>query len=277
MLLNIRKTKFCNAMNYVEYMKAVENAPFDRSECGECGGIGLMGDYCCNGHMCGCQGKPTDYIPCNCGLPQPTQKQLSMWYLDSVTKRKSEMNLFDDNDKADFEEIVDDSEELIKNSCRVTVDASYDVDLLVARIVEKTQPEVRTVLRKMLQQEAEDMLSKGLYVGSKEEFTPLMRDLMKEVIEEKFEEKYPDVVENKVNDVAEKIEKMDVFGDRRNLTQLTRRIEMEVEERIDAAIQPIIDAQAAKVENYARQYFANNFFKAMDFLNKDIPELEGGE
>ena len=34
----------------------------DYSICSDCGGTGISAVMCCNGYMCGCQGKPVDFV-----------------------------------------------------------------------------------------------------------------------------------------------------------------------------------------------------------------------
>ena len=66
-------------MDYCDFMLAVYHLPFkyDRSKCEHCFGLGLNPVMCCNGHMCGCRGEPTDYVDCEyCDAEPPTEEVL---------------------------------------------------------------------------------------------------------------------------------------------------------------------------------------------------------
>lgn len=62
-----------------EFMRAMMNADYDGNICDKCGGTGLKPVMCCSGNECGCLGMPVDFVACGCGIPEPTNEQLSKW------------------------------------------------------------------------------------------------------------------------------------------------------------------------------------------------------
>ena len=69
-----------------DFMRAMDNAPFDIKKCPDCGGNGLTPVGCCSGFECGCMGLVTDYELCGCGNSTPTDTQLRSWLKTSDNK-----------------------------------------------------------------------------------------------------------------------------------------------------------------------------------------------
>jgi hypothetical protein len=69
-------------LTYSEFMDGMMNAPFNKSKCEHCGGVGLKPTYCCSGMAnmeCGCRGMPIDFKQCSCGSPEPSKEQIKEW------------------------------------------------------------------------------------------------------------------------------------------------------------------------------------------------------
>ncbi len=66
-------------IDFPTYMRGLCNAPWDSSQCGDCGGNGLRPVMCCNGRDCGCLGMPTEFVDCDCGRTPPTDEQIRKW------------------------------------------------------------------------------------------------------------------------------------------------------------------------------------------------------
>ena len=103
--------------------------------------------------------------------------------------------------------------------------------------------------------------------------------LIKEVIKEEFIKRYPDVVENKVNEVADFVKKLrpedakdwrwDATG--KNIGELAKK---KVQEYIENELKKEIKVTTDYLEQFSRNYFANNLFKAMGMMDKMIPQIK---
>lgn len=119
----------------------------------------------------------------------------------------------------------------------------------------------------------EETLKKRVQAEVKEAFDYTYKDyslekVMRMVIEDKFKEKYPDVVENKINEFATKISNMK-FDELRDFS--SRNFQEAAMKKVNA----VIDSQLAEVikktkegiDDYAKNYFARNLFKAMNLMD----------
>jgi hypothetical protein len=104
-------------------------------------------------------------------------------------------------------------------------------------------------------------------------------NVIKEIITEKINEKYPDVVENKVNEFEEYIKNIK-FSDR-NFGYSSDTIQSRAAKRVDAYIENELKDSVAKskeyIEQFSKNYFANNLFKAMGMMDKMLPQTKTGE
>lgn len=102
-------------------------------------------------------------------------------------------------------------------------------------------------------------------------------DLIEKIIREKFEERYPDLVINKVDEIAEYLKKLppDRVKDWRysstgdNIATLAKR---KVDDYIENELKGEIKKTTEYLEQFSRNYFANNLFRAMGMMDKMIPE-----
>lgn len=102
-------------------------------------------------------------------------------------------------------------------------------------------------------------------------------DLIEKIIREKFEERYPDLVINKVDEIAEYLKKLppekvrdwkySSTGD--NIATLAKR---KVDDYIENELKGEIKKTTEYLEQFSRNYFANNLFRAMGMMDKMIPE-----
>ena len=67
-------------LSAIKFMIGIYSAPKNYNKCNKCGGIGARHITCCSGSDCGCMGKPTDYIDCDCGVSFPSDEQILKWY-----------------------------------------------------------------------------------------------------------------------------------------------------------------------------------------------------
>lgn len=113
---------------------------------------------------------------------------------------------------------------------------------------------------------------------TKEEFEKCFRDnwsqesfkeVLKKVIREKLEETYPDIVENKVNELAEMIKNID-YKDRNDKIALDihqRSIKI-VNDYIEKELSITVKKTKEEIDEFAKNYFTRNLFRAMGMMDQ---------
>lgn len=113
---------------------------------------------------------------------------------------------------------------------------------------------------------------------TKEEFEKCFRDnwsqdsfkeILKKVIREKLEEAYPDIVENKVNELAEMIKKID-YKDRNDKLALDihQRSTKIVNDYIEKELSITVKKTKEEIDEFAKNYFTRNLFRAMGMMDQ---------
>jgi len=105
-------------------------------------------------------------------------------------------------------------------------------------------------------------------------------EMIKNVIRDEFEKRYPDVVENKVNEVHQfllNLKPEDArdwrwSNDGKNIADKAR---LKVQEYIEKELSKEIKVTKEYLEQFSRNYFANNLFKAMGLMDSMIPQVKG--
>lgn len=101
-------------------------------------------------------------------------------------------------------------------------------------------------------------------------------ELMTKTIAEEFLKRYPDVVENKANEISEYIknQKPENFKDYRwggeSISQAARN---KVTDYIEKELKKEVEVTKEYLEQFSRNYFANNLFRAMGMLDSMIPQV----
>ena len=94
-----------------------------------------------------------------------------------------------------------------------------------------------------------------------------LHSVMREVITEKFRNTYPDIVENKVNEFHKKIMSLEFNTrdfDGRNFQEAAMK---KVMTTIDSELKEVITKVKAGIDDYAKNYFTRNLFKAMNLMD----------
>ena len=105
-------------------------------------------------------------------------------------------------------------------------------------------------------------------------------EIIKATVRDEFIKRYPDVVENKVNEIADFVKKMrpeDSKDWRWDNTQKTigDAAKAKVIEYINNELAKEVKVTKEWLEQFSRNYFANNLFRAMGMMDKMIPEARG--
>lgn len=164
------------------------------------------------------------------------------------------------------------TEEQVKGNIKVTVeihpeDITY---MLTKQIVDSTAAKLNENIRRIVTQSLETYTSDK---GVSGEVRAAIRDHVSKILTEK----HPDLVENKVNEFVEAVKTMKFDGDgytRRNNDVLTKQgiqdlAREKVENYIKGELVESVKMTKAEVETFAKNYFTNSLFKAMDIMNRN--------
>jgi len=103
------------------------------------------------------------------------------------------------------------------------------------------------------------------------------KEMLKEVMSEKMDKKYPDVVENKVNEMVEEIKKHQFkSGSYRHkvFETINQKAMKKVDDYIEGELAESVKQSKDYIEQFAKNYFADNLFRAMGMMDKMIPQVD---
>lgn len=122
------------------------------------------------------------------------------------------------------------------------------------------------------------MLNRKIEEALRLQYHCQLTDLIEKVIREKFDERYPEIVIGKVDEIAEYLKKLQPekardwrytsTGD--NIASLARK---KVDDYIENELKGEIKKTTEYLEQFSRNYFANNLFRAMGMMDKIMPEV----
>ena len=104
-------------------------------------------------------------------------------------------------------------------------------------------------------------------------------EIVTSIIKSKIEDIYPDAVENKVNEFEEHIKNIK-FTDRRSdfsSESITKNAKRKVDEYIENELVNSVKKSKEYIEQFSKNYFANNLFKAMGMMDKMMPVTENAQ
>lgn len=137
---------------------------------------------------------------------------------------------------------------------------------------------IENVLSQMLHKQFNDTLERFIKTetdkcvasayGSKHTF----KDALQDVISKKLDDKFPDIVDDKIDELAETIKGFEFEWSRREQKNSIRDKAIEkVDSYIDNELSQSVAKSVEYVEQFSRNYFANNLFRAMGMMDKMIP------
>lgn len=100
-------------------------------------------------------------------------------------------------------------------------------------------------------------------------------ELLQKVISEEFLKRYPDVVENKVKEIEVYVKNLKPENMRGGYSwqgeSISRAAQNKVMEYIEKELKQEVAVTKEWLETFAKNYFANNLFRAMGLMDKMIP------
>lgn len=128
---------------------------------------------------------------------------------------------------------------------------------------------VKQMVREQIKKQMDTLLSTDYW--SKDN----VRALLYQVVKERFEIKYPEVAENKVNELYKAILEMNYKDDKNDqLSDLRAKARAKVDTYIQTELSKSVAQSKDYIEQFAKNYFANNLFRAMGMMDKMIPHTE---
>jgi len=105
-----------------------------------------------------------------------------------------------------------------------------------------------------------------------------LKNILYDVIEKRVLKKYPDVVENKVNELYEGLMKTKFTSSRGSVERtMQERAMKKVNQYIDDELVKSVSKSREYIEQFAKNYFANNLFRAMGMMDKMLPQTKVGQ
>lgn len=104
------------------------------------------------------------------------------------------------------------------------------------------------------------------------------KSLLGEIISKKIDERYPDVAENKVNEFYEAMLSLKYTEERHGeLNDIRNRAKKKVQGYVETELAESVKLSKDYIEQFAKNYFANNLFRAMGMMDKMLPQTEVGK
>jgi len=164
------------------------------------------------------------------------------------------------------------------------VKSTINKDHFISAISEELEKSIGAYLRKVIGQELKSRLTRmSSYQTFREEegkqraaVSTHVSERIDALLREKFNEVYPDVVQNKLNAIAEEISNcktLKLFPDGldRFIKEKVDKLVFDiVEEKVKIKVDKAIDEQLKHLNSFMQEYFTNNLFKAMGMTSNTL-------
>lgn len=187
----------------------------------------------------------------------------------------------------DEEIIYEDAPVLNLNPEKVKAEVHLALDELtmeraISEFVDKTvENRIKYLVNKAVNEALKRLAAKDAYRADN------LNALMSNIIEKRMLEMYPDVVENKVNEFYETLNKA-TLSERKydsflsDMTESAKKMKKASFDHAERAINAYINDELKKsveksteyIEQFSRNYFANNLFKAMGMMDAMMPQTQ---
>lgn len=160
---------------------------------------------------------------------------------------------------------------------KVTVGLSINLGVIeqaiAAEINKLIVPKLSWMINKKINDEFKNLLSKEYWSSNK------IEKYLQIAVEKRLNEMYPEVVENKVNEFAEALKKLKIENyknkdDGKTIYQMAKD---RVETYINTELADSVSKSKEYIEQFAKNYFAQNLFRAMGMMDKLLPQTESIE
>lgn len=130
-----------------------------------------------------------------------------------------------------------------------------------------------------IEQEFKNVVSGGYF--SREEKATLsetVKEIIRNTISKKVDERFPEIVENKTNEFKDYIVNLkiqDIDRDRKiSSSTIAEMAKQRVKEYIEKEMMESVKMTKQEIDDFAKQYFTQNLFKAMGVFGKALDQIE---
>lgn len=159
---------------------------------------------------------------------------------------------------------------LINGSTKAAIQMGFDIEAIDAAISKYISDTFEEKLTSMIKRKLEkEMYSYMLSCES-------IQLSMDRLITKRIEEKYPEIVIDKVNEFAECLKKYSV-KDRNNSwkeSTIAQAADKKINDYIENELKQSVAKSTEYIEQFSKNYFAQNLFRAMGMMDKLLPQTE---
>lgn len=170
--------------------------------------------------------------------------------------------------------------EELENLAKVETQINLEVSDIEAAIQNHIANNVQSVIRKFIQKEVRAAL-KNEY-GSKVRFD----DLLKEIIHEELSKRFPEAIDDKIDELEKSLreykhdwsrDKGHWLGSKNTPTTIKDAAKSAVDSYIETELAKEVTKTKEFLNDFSKQYFANNLFKVMGMMSSFEPQSELGK
>ncbi|MCK5629792.1 MAG: hypothetical protein KAI26_04195 [Nanoarchaeota archaeon] len=103
-----------------------------------------------------------------------------------------------------------------------------------------------------------------------------LKEILYKAINNRLDSKYPEIVQDKVNEFYEAINKIQYSENRHDndFSSIKEKAKKKVDFYIENELKDSVSKSKEYIEQFAKNYFANNLFRAMGMMDKMLPQTE---
>lgn len=172
---------------------------------------------------------------------------------------------YDDYDEPESCECEDFS--ILSDAIKGKVSLGIELSDLEHHLSLHVQKKFSDTLKSFIEREVKKCVEESY--GSKYTF----KDALMDEISKRLDEKYPCIVDDKIDELAEKIKNTEFqYGRREAPTSINKKAQEKVDEYIEGELVKSVAKSTEYLEQFSRNYFAENLFRAMGMMDKMFPQ-----
>ncbi len=175
-------------------------------------------------------------------------------------------------DYEDYEDYKPTEVEGLEKAIAFNVKAAIDVASIQVLIRRHISENYRQLIQQYIQQESIKCIKDAFQ--SKASFERALHAVMRE----KLDEAYPGLVDDKIDELAKRIKGFEFnWNDRRQKENMQKVAMEKVDLYIETELASSVKRSTDYVEQFSRNYFANNLFRAMGMMDKMLPQANSDD
>lgn len=164
-------------------------------------------------------------------------------------------------------DLPDESAEL---KIKLSINAGQIEMAIQKQVNDILEDRIKKMIREKISDAMNDLLKKDYWSKSN------IKEILYRAVNSRLDAAYPEVTENKVNEFVEAIKglKYSELRNDKNFESIAKRADRKVQEYIDGELSESVKQSKEYIEQFAKNYFANNLFRAMGMMDKMLPQTE---